>query len=130
MQSSPFSRNQERPAWLVLRVNGESVHRAPLNTIDEMWGLFDRACAHFPERHVALVRLWGRPVAVAILVDGRLVATRTVGFTGEIRSDFERVQSEHPTADVRMVEVYGKRALRDELLGERRPASPDPPTAT
>jgi hypothetical protein len=121
MQNTPFSRNQERPAWIILRVDGENLHRASLESLDEMWDLYRRACTQFPQRHVELVRLWGRPVAVAVIVDGRLALTRTVGFTGEIRSDFERLQGENPNADVRMVEVFGKRALRDEVLADAKP---------
>ena len=121
MQNTPFSRNQERPAWLILRVDGESMHRAPLDELDNMWELFERACGQFPERRVELVRLWGRPVAVAVIVDGRLALTRTVGFTGEIKADFERIRKENPGSDVRMVEVFGKRALRDQILGDKPP---------
>jgi len=99
------------------------MHRAALEELESMWGLFERACVQFPDRHVQLVRLWGRPVAVAVIVDGRLALTRTVGFTGEIKADFDRIQKENPTADVRMVEVFGKRALRDQVLGEKRPGA-------
>ncbi len=127
MQSTPFSRNQERPAWLVLRLDSENTHRASLDELDNMWELFERACAQFPERNVELVRLWGRPVAVAVIVDGRLALTRTVGFTGEIQSDCERLQKENPGADVRMVEVFGKRALRAQVLGEKKPGEAAPP---
>lgn len=121
MQNTPFSRNQERPAWLILRVDGENMHRAPLEDLDSMWDLFDRACSQFPDRAVELVRLWGRPVAVAVIVDGRLALTRTVGFTGEIKTDFERIKRENPGSDVRMVEVFGKKALRDQILGDKAP---------
>jgi hypothetical protein len=119
--NTPFSRHQERPAWMILRVDGENMHRAPLEEVDSMWELYERACLQFPERHVALIRLWGRPVAVAVIVDGRLALTRTVGFTGEIRADFDRLQQDNPQSDVRMVEVFGKRALRDEILAEQVP---------
>jgi hypothetical protein len=119
--SMPFSRHQERPAWLILRVDGENMHRAPLEEIDSMWELYERACLQFPARRVELIRLWGRPVAVAVIVDGRLALTRTVGFTGEIRADFERLQLDNPNSDVRMVEVFGKRALRDEVLAGQLP---------
>jgi hypothetical protein len=117
----PFSRHQERPAWLILRVDGESMHRAALDEIDSMWEIYERACLQWPTRKVELVRLWGRPVAVAVIVDGRLALTRTVGFTGEIRADYERLQHDNPTSDVRMVEVFGKRALRNEVLAEQVP---------
>ena len=99
------------------------MHRAALEELESMWGLFERACVQFPDRHVKLVRLWGRPVAVAVIVDGRLALTRTVGFTGEIKTDFDRIQRENPAADVRMVEVFGKRALRDQILGDKRPGA-------
>ena len=74
--ATPFSRHQERPAWLILRVDGENMHRAPLEEIDSMWELYERACLQFPAKRVELVRLWGRPVAVAVIVDGRLALTR------------------------------------------------------
>jgi hypothetical protein len=119
--ATPFSRHQERPAWLILRVDNESMHRASLEEIDSMWDLYERACLQWPARKVELVRLWGRPVAVAVIVDGRLALTRTVGFTGEIRADFERLQHDNPSSDVRMVEVFGKRALRNEILAEQVP---------
>jgi len=120
-EATPFSRHQERPAWLILRVDGENMHRAPLEEIDSMWELYERACLQFPVKRVELIRLWGRPVAVAVIVDGRLALTRTVGFTGEIRADYERLQHDNPTSDVRMVEVFGKRALRDEVLAGQIP---------
>jgi hypothetical protein len=119
--ATPFSRHQERPAWLILRVDNENMHRAPLEEIDSMWELYERACLQFPAKRVELVRLWGRPVAVAVIVDGRLALTRTVGFTGEIRADYERLQHDNPNSDVRMVEVFGKRALRDEVLAGQIP---------
>jgi hypothetical protein len=121
MDSVPFSRHQERPAWLLIRLDGENLQRAPLEQLEEMWGLYERACVQFPERHVELLRLWGRPVAVAVIVDGRLAHTRTVAFVGEIRADYDRICKEHPGADVRMVEVFGQRALRDELIAEKKP---------
>jgi hypothetical protein len=126
--ATPFSRHQERPAWLILRVDNENMHRAPLEEIDSMWELYERACLQFPAKRVELVRLWGRPVAVAVIVDGRLALTRTVGFTGEIRADYERLQHDNPNSDVRMVEVFGKRALRDEVLAGQIPETA--PTTT
>jgi hypothetical protein len=126
--ATPFSRHQERPAWLILRVDNENMHRAPLEEIDSMWELYERACLQFPAKRVELVRLWGRPVAVAVIVDGRLALTRTVGFTGEIRADYERLQHDNPNSDVRMVEVFGKRALRDEVLAGQIPETA--PTST
>ncbi len=120
--ATPFSRHQERPAWLILRVDNENMHRAPLGE------LYERACLQFPAKRVELVRLWGRPVAVAVIVDGRLALTRTVGFTGEIRADYERLQHDNPNSDVRMVEVFGKRALRDEVLAGQIPETA--PTST
>ncbi len=125
MSVTPFSRRQEHPAWLTLRVNGENMHRASLDELQEMRELYERACAHFPERDVELVRFWGRPVAAAILVNGRVSTTRSLENHLELQDEFERLRAANPGTDVRLVEVFGDRGLRAEVLSRRGPSFPD-----
>ena len=122
MDSTPLLRNQDRPAWLVLRLDGENAHRATLAELDEMRALHTRACDQFPERCVELVRLWGRPVAIAVTLDGRLAVTRALTQRKEIEAEFARLKSVHSDADVRLVEVFADRGLRAEVLARREAA--------
>lgn len=125
MSTTPFSRRQEHPAWLTLRVNGENLHRASLEALDEMRELFERACQHFPERDVELIRYWGRPVAAAILVNGRISVTRALENHPELQVDFDTMRAANPGTDVRLVEVFGDRGLRAEVLQRRGPSFVD-----
>jgi hypothetical protein len=125
MSTTPFSRRQEHPAWLTLRVNSENLHRASLDALDEMRELFERACNHFPERDVELVRYWGRPVAAAILVNGRVSTTRSLENHLELQSEFDRLRLSNPGMDVRLVEVFGDRGLRAEILQRKGPSFSD-----
>ena len=123
MDSSSFPRNLERPAWLVLRLDGENAHRATLAELDDMRALHARACAQFPERCVELVRLWGRPIALSVTLDGQLAMTRALTQKKEIDAEFLRLKQRHAGADVRLIEMFGDRGLRAEVI-ERRDALP------